>query len=276
MRVEFRSVRLRLLRWRALGLLALLVFLPSPSRAPGAAALSDTAAQDTKITVSAAISMKDVLGDTAQLYRRKAPEVQIDFNFGASGTLQRQIEQGAPVDIFISAAAAEMNALERKNLIIRDTRKDLVTNSVVLITPQGCAGVNNFQDLVRSSVKFIAIGNPQSVPAGKYAQEVLTHFGLYQTLQAKLVFANDVRQVLSYVATGNADAGIVYATDARTSREVVVAAAAPEDSHEPVVYPVAIIAASHDPQAARGFEDFLFSSESAEPFEKYGFKATGK
>jgi molybdate transport system substrate-binding protein len=117
----------------------------------------------------------------------------------------------------------------------------------------------------------IAIGDPQTVPAGKYAQEVLTHFDLFDKLKPKFVLAKDVRQVLTYVETGNADAGIVYATDARTSTQVSVITTAPEDSHSPVVYPVAIIAGSKNVDAAKAFEEFLLGSKASAIFKKYGF-----
>jgi molybdate transport system substrate-binding protein len=224
-----------------------------------------------EVTVSAAISLKDVLDEISALYRTDNPQVAIHFNLGASGTLQRQIEEGAPVDIFISAAPAQMDSLASRGLIIADTRKDLVKNSVVLIAPEGRAIIAGFQDLVRPEVKVIAIGDPQTVPAGKYAQEVLTHFGLYDKLKPKFVLAKDVRQVLTYVETGNADAGIVYLTDARTSTRVSVIATAPEDSHSPVVYPVAIIAGSKNVAAAKAFEEFLLGSRASAIFKKYGF-----
>jgi molybdate transport system substrate-binding protein len=223
------------------------------------------------LTVSAAISLQNTLQDISRLYHAQNPQVTVHLNLGASGTLQRQIEEGAPVDVFLSAAPAEMNALESKHLIIRETRKDLVTNSLVLITPAGRREISNFQGLAQPFVKVIAIGNPQSVPAGKYAQEVLTHFGLYGRLEPKFVFANDVRQVLTYVETGNVDAGIVYKTDALTTNLVAVDATAPPGSHSPVIYPVAVIAGSHDVSAATAFESFLLGPQSARVFRKYGF-----
>jgi molybdate transport system substrate-binding protein len=225
----------------------------------------------TDITVSAAISLKDVLEEISGLYHGEKSEVVIHLDLGASGTLQQQIEQGAPVDVFISASAAQMDTLASQKLILPDTRKDLVRNTVVLITPQHRASVTNFQDLAQSSVKVIAIGDPQSVPAGKYAREVLTHFGLFDALKPKFVFAKDVRQVLTYVETDNADAGIVYATDARTSARVSVVATAPEDSHSPVIYSVAVIAGSQNPQAARSLVDFLLGPKCADVFRKFGF-----
>ena len=223
------------------------------------------------LTVSAAISLKDALDEIARLYHIENPGVVIHLNLGASGTLQQQIEQGAPVDIFISASPAQMDGLVSHNLVLSDTRKDLVRNTVVLIAPKDRAGVRNFQDLAGSSVKVIAIGDPRSVPAGKYAQEVLAHFGLFDALKPKFVFAKDVRQVLTYVETGNADAGIVYATDARASTRVSVVATAPEDSHAPVVYPVAVVAGSKNAQAARKLIDFLLGPGCADVFRKLGF-----
>jgi molybdate transport system substrate-binding protein len=186
-------------------------------------------------------------------------------------TLQRQIEQGAPVDVFLSASPAPMDALLSEKLILADTRKDLVRNSVVLIVPKDRAGIRSFPDLARSGVKVIAIGDPPCVPAGKYAQEVLTHFGLFDSLKPKFVFAKDVRQVLTYAETGNADAGIVYATDARVSTRVRVFATAPEDSHSPVLYPVAVVARSKNPQAAENLEDSLLGPKSAAVFASDGF-----
>ena len=229
-----------------------------------------------EVTVSAAISLKDVLDEISGLYRTESQGVAIHFNLGASGTLQRQIEEGAPVDIFISAAPAQMDSLASRSLILADTRKDLLKNSIVLIAPEGRAGITGFQDLVRPEIKVIAIGDPQTVPAGKYAQEVLTHFGLYDKLKPKFVLAKDVRQVLTYVETGNADAGIVYLTDARTSARVSVITTAPEDSHSPVVYPVAIIAGSRNVAAAKAFEEFLLGSKASAIFKKYGFVPTAR
>ena len=228
------------------------------------------------LTISAAISLQNTLQEIANLYHAENPNVTVHLNLGASGTLERQIEQGAPVDLFISASPAEMDALESKNLILTRSRNELVTNSVVLITPKGRAGVRSFQDLSDSSVKTIAIGNPQSVPAGKYAEETLRHFGLWDTLKPKFVFASDVRQVLTYVETGNADAGIVYETDALTSAQVTAVATAPPGSHLPVIYPVAVIAGSRHIVAAKALESFLLGAKAAAVFRHYGFTPVGR
>lgn len=221
--------------------------------------------------MSAAVSLKDVLDEISQLYRSQNPEVVVRFNLGSSGTLQLQIEQGAPVDIFISASEDDMDRLASKALLLSGTRKDLVKNSIVLIVPTAKTGIANFQDLVKPEVKLIAVGEPQTVPAGKYARETLTHLGLYDRLKPKLVLGKDVRQVLTYVATGNADVGIVYATDARTSQQVRVVATAPADSHSPVIYPLAVIKTSKSPTAAKSFETFLTSPKASGIFQKYGF-----
>jgi molybdate transport system substrate-binding protein len=242
----------------------------------GFAQLLAAAEPQKEITVSAAISLKDVLDEIAKLYRVDAPDTVIHFNLGASGTLQRQIEQGAPVDIFISASEDQMDSLDSHGSLMPGTRRDLVKNAVVLIVPKASGGISGFQDLARAEVKHIAIGEPQTVPAGKYAQEVLTHFSLYEQLKPKYVLAKDVRQVLTYVVTGTVDAGIVYATDAQTSAEVRVVATAPEDSHSPVIYPVATLKSSKEPGEAKRFQDFLGSAKAQAVFVKYGFKPAGK
>lgn len=230
----------------------------------------------TEITVSAAISLKDALDEVQAAFENADPTASVHLNLGASGTLQRQIEQGAPVDIFISASPEQMNALASKGLVVSGTRKDLLKNTIVLITPHDRKVIASFQDLVTPSVKVIAIGEPQTVPAGNYAQQVLTYFGLYAKLKPKFVFAKDVRQVLTYVQTGNADAGIVYATDARTTDQVSVVATAPEASHSPVVYPVAVLTNTKEPSEAKQLEAFLLSEKSAAIFKKYGFIPVGQ
>ena len=227
------------------------------------------------VTISAAISLKDALNEVESIYTSSHSGTALHLNLGASGTLQQQIEQGAPVDVFISASPKEMDALESKGMLLPGTRHDLVKNQVVLIVPADRPGVSNFQDLLRTEVKNVAMGEPRTVPAGNYAQQVLTHFGIYDQLKPKLVFGKDVRQVLAYVATDNADAGIVYATDARITTRVKVVATAPDDSHAPVIYPVAIIKTSHEPSAAREFEQFLLGSQAHDVFAKYGFVPLG-
>ena len=225
-----------------------------------------------ELTVSAAISLKDALDEVKQLYTADHPGVSIATNYGASGTLQIQIEQGAPVDIFFSAAPKQMDALESKGLLLEGSRKDLLRNEVVLIVPKDSTlGIASFEDLTHANVKQVSFGQPDVVPAGQYAKEVLTHLGIYDAVNSKAVLAKDVRQVLTYVETGNVDAGIVYSTDALSSPKVKVVAQAPANSHSPVIYPVAVIKASKNAAAARAFEDFLSSPKARAVFQKYRF-----
>ncbi|MBS3977865.1 MAG: molybdate ABC transporter substrate-binding protein [Syntrophomonadaceae bacterium] len=223
------------------------------------------------ITISAAASLKEPMEEIAQNYRTINPNVELALNFASSGVLQQQIEQGAPVDIFISAASKQMNALEDKGLLLEGTRKDLLRNTLVLVVPSQ-SSVTGFADLAGERVKKIAIGAPESVPAGKYAQEVFAHLGLTDQIASKLVMAKDVREVLAYVETGNVDAGMVYQTDATISRKVKIAATAPEDSHTPIQYPVAVIKDSKNQVAAKEFIQYLTSPAAKSIFIKYGFK----
>jgi molybdate transport system substrate-binding protein len=228
--------------------------------------------QHADLTVSAAISLKDALDTIKQAYASEDPGVSLSMNYGASGTLQLQIEQGAPVDVYISAAPQQMDALESKGMLLEGTRRDLLRNGIVLIVPKGSTlGLTSFQDLLKPEVKKVALGEPVTVPAGKYAQEVLIHYGIYNQVNAKAVLAKDVRQVLTYVETGNVDAGIVYTTDALSSNKVKIVAKAPANSHAPVIYPVAVIKTTKYATAARAFEDFLSGPLARAIFERYGF-----
>ena len=229
------------------------------------------AAGNVTLTISVAASLTDAMKAIAPLYQEQNQGVSIDYNFASSGSLQRQIEQGAPVDIFISAASKQMNALQAKELLLEDTRKNLLKNAIVLIVPQTSTAVSNFKDLTSSGVQKMSIGEPESVPAGKYAREVLTSLDLYDRLRSKLVFAKNVRQVLAYVETENVEAGIVYKTDAKLSNNVKIIAVAPETAHSPVVYPVAVIKTSKNPETAREFIDFLSGEAAGNVFENYGF-----
>ena len=225
----------------------------------------------TEIVVSAAASMQDVLEAIKLLYIQRYPQTKITFNFGSSGSLQHQIEQGAPIDIFISAAPQQMNYLAKKKLLLSGSRQNLLKNQMVLVVPQNNHLINDFNDLTSNSIEQIALGEPKSVPAGKYAQEILTNLNIIDNLQPKAVYGKDVRQVLNYVATGNIEAGIVYRSDAAIADRVKVVATAPQKTHSPVVYPVAIVKDSKNPQVAQQVLQFLFSSEVQEIFQQYGF-----
>lgn len=224
------------------------------------------------LTISAAASTKDAMEEIKKLYQNENSNVSINYNYGGSGALQQQIEQGANVDIFFSAATKQMDALQQKSLILDNTRKNVLGNTVVLITKSDFTGVNSFTDLANSNIKNVALGDPSSVPAGQYAEEILTTLNILNTVKAKAVNGKDVKQVLTWVESGNADAGIVYGTDAKTSNKVKVVAVASKDLYKtPVVYPIAVIKNSKNPDAAKAFIKFLASSKAKQVFEKYGF-----
>lgn len=225
----------------------------------------------TEIIVSAAASMQDALKAIKFLYIQKYPQTKITFNFGSSGSLQHQIEQGAPIDIFISAAPQQMNSLAEKKLLLSESRQNLLKNQMVLVVPKNSYVINDFNDLTSNSIEQIALGEPRSVPAGLYAQEILTSLGLIDDIQPKAVYGKDVRQVLSYVASGNIEAGIVYRSDAAIAKQVKVVATAPRRTHSPVVYPVAIVKDSKHPQVAQQMLQFFFSPEAQEIFQQHGF-----
>lgn len=233
---------------------------PGPAREP------------VELTVSAAASLKDAMEELKTVYAGQKPEVTITYNFAASGPLQRQIEEGAPVDLFISAGQSQMDALAEKGLIVEESRKNLLGNELVLITRRD---LNiGFQDLTGSHVGKISIGTPETAPVGKYAKEALVSMDLWDQLQPKLVLAKDVRQVLTYVETGNVDAGLVYLSDAMVGQRIRIAGTAPAGSHKPIVYPMAVIKQTKEPEAAQAFADFLTSDEAARVFNDYGFKTT--
>jgi molybdate transport system substrate-binding protein len=227
--------------------------------------------QKTNLTVSAAISLSNALQEIQPLYQQTNPQLGVTYNFGASGSLQQQIEQGAPVDVFISAGVKQMDSLQKKNLLVEETRVNLLTNKLVLITPKNKAEISSFQDLKKSDIKRIAMGEPKSVPAGQYAQEVLTNLGLFNDVKSKLIFANNVRQVLTFVETGNVDAGIVYLTDAKKSNQLQIRATATENLHSPIVYPIAVLKNSKNVQASRDFVNFMKGNAAKAVFKKYEF-----
>ena len=225
----------------------------------------------TTLTISAAASMQNVLEDIKVLYNQKYPRAKITFNFGSSGSLQHQIEQGAPVDIFVSAAPQQMNRLAERKLLLDNTRRDLVKNQMVLVVSKDESAIANFDDLKEESTELIALGEPNSVPAGNYAREILTNLDIIETIKQKAVYGKDVRQVVNYVATGNTDAGIVYRTDTVNNRRIKIVAIAPETIHSPVVYPIAITKESKNVEAAMQMVEFLFTPQAQAVFERHGF-----
>jgi molybdate transport system substrate-binding protein len=248
----------------------------------GSFALRTAAQKSDSITVSAAISLKDALDELGPIFQLQQHRknggsgTAVSYNYGGSGTLARQVEQGAPVDVFFSAAEKQMDELAAQGLIVADTRGDIVGNSLVLIAPAQPTALHSFQDLTGSAVKSIALGEPSTVPAGTYARQTLDHLGLFAAVEKKVVYAKDVRAVLTYVETGNADAGMVYQTDANTSQKIRVIAVAPADSHDPILYPAAVLRDSKNQPSARAFLEFLQGTDARAVFQKYGFTSAEK
>ncbi|WP_017298829.1 molybdate ABC transporter substrate-binding protein [Nodosilinea nodulosa] len=228
--------------------------------------------QTVTLTLSAAASLQDVLEAIAPQFREAHPNIAVDYNFGSSGTLQQQIEQGAPADLFFSAAAKQMDALADKGLIVPDSRRNLVTNSLVLIAPKASTlDITDIAQLKDAAVTHFAVGEFRSVPAGQYAEQVLTKLDLLETLRPKFVFGSNVRSVLSAVESGSAELGMVYATDAALSDRVKVLTTVPAGSHQPIVYPIAVVKASPHPEAAQTLIDFLAGDEAQKTFAEFGF-----
>ncbi|MFM2062248.1 MAG: hypothetical protein RLZZ507_1918 [Cyanobacteriota bacterium] len=229
------------------------------------------AQSNTNLLVSAAASLQDVLEEIKPLYQQTNRNINITYNFGSSGALQQQIEQGAPADMFISAAKRQVDALEQKNLLVPGSRTVIAKNRLVLVVPGNVSGISSFYNLKDARVKKVVIGEPRSVPAGQYAQQVLQQLKIWDQIKSKLVFANNVRQVLASVESGNADAGLVYSTDARISNKVKVVVAADEKYHSPITYPLAILKRSKNIDTAKNFSQFLASDRAKAVFKKYGF-----
>jgi molybdate transport system substrate-binding protein len=226
-----------------------------------------------EITVSAAVSLRDAFREISKQYEARTG-ARINFNFGASGALQKQIESGAPVDVFASAGIPQMDALATQGLIAPETRRDFARNTLALVVPTDTnSGISDFADLGGAKVMKLAVGNPKTVPVGQYAEQTLTRLGLRHRLGPKLILAEDVRQALDYVARGEVDAGIVYTSDVRaTGDRVRTVATAPADSHDPILYPIAVIRASSRQDAARAFIDDVMSDDGQRVLEKYGFE----
>jgi molybdate transport system substrate-binding protein len=226
-----------------------------------------------EITVSAAISLKNAFEETGKAFMQKHPGTKVVFNFGASGDLARQIEAGAPVDVFASAAQKDMDDIAKKDLIAPNSRKDFAKNGVILVQPtNSITPIQTLTDLQKTEIKKIAIGNPKTVPAGRYAEEVLRHHNLWDAIKDKLIFGENVRQVLDYVARNEVDAGLVYSTDAiARSKEVKVVTNLPEGSHQPVIYPIGVIKGTKEESLSKAFVDFVISAEGQRILSQYGF-----
>lgn len=224
-----------------------------------------------ELYVLAAASLTDVMAEIAESYKEVAPNVEITFVFDSSGTLQAQIEAGAPADVFVSAAQKQMNALEEGGLIKAESRVDLLVNKVVLILPAGSSlALDSFEDVATDLVRMAAIGE-ESVPVGQYTQAIYEHLGSWDAVRQKANLGQNVRAVLAWVESGDVDCGIVYATDAASTDGVKIVAEAPEGSHAPVIYPAAVAESTTNAEAAQAFLDYLSGDTARELFIAAGF-----
>ena len=231
-------------------------------------------AEAQEMTLSVAVSLKEAIEDLGKSFAASRPGLTLRYNFGASGDLQKQIEAGAPIDLFLSAAQRQMDELEKKNLIVTASRRSFARNVLTVIKPADSRiDVSKPADLADARVKRIVIGNPKTVPVGQYAEESLKALGLWEQVQPKLVLAENVRQALDYVARGEVDAGFVYTTDVAVRAQGVKETFRPaEDTYRPVVYPAAIVAASKQQALAQAFIDLLIGAQGQTVLARLGFQ----
>lgn len=227
-----------------------------------------------ELTFSVAISMKDAVEELGRQFQQSRAGLTLRYNFGSSGELQKQIEAGAPVDLFISAGQLQMDELEKKGLILPGTRRVFARNVLTVIVPADSRlDLGKAADLASPRVQRVVIGNPKTVPAGQYAEESLRSLGLLDALRPKVILSENVRQALEYVSRGEVDAGFVYVTDAalRAGR-IKEAFRPPTDSYRPVTYPVAVVAASKHQAVAQAFIDLLVGPDGQRVLSRLGFQ----
>ena len=228
--------------------------------------------KQTELIILAAASLTDVCNELKEKYESEHPNVTLTFSYGSSGALQTQIEEGAPCDIFFSASKKQMDALNEENLMDAESITELLENKIVLVVPAAAGSdIQSFDDLTDDKVKLIGLGEPESVPAGQYAEEVFTSLGTLDQIKSKANYGQDVRTVLTWVEEGAVDCGVVYATDAYTTDKVKIVAEAPEGSCKKVIYPVGITDASSHHAEADELIGYFRSDEAMKVFEGYGF-----
>jgi molybdate transport system substrate-binding protein len=234
--------------------------------------LSDNSSEPVTLQIAAAASLENCFTDKLiPMFEEEHKDIQVEGVYDSSGKLQTQLESGLQADLFFSAATQQMDALEDEGIVDKNNVVDLLENQLVLIVPKGQSGdIKEFTDIAKAQT--VAIGDPESVPAGQYAKEALTKLGIWDTVSAKASYGTNVTEVLGWVESASAQAGLVYATDAASSDRVQVIAAAPEGSLEtPVIYPVGLVASSKYTEQAQEFLTFLQSDEALDVFQDYGF-----
>lgn len=237
---------------------------------------TETVDQETpkvELLISAAASLTDALEELKGSFEVAHEGVSITYNFGSSGKLATTILNGAPSDVFLSASSKDMDNMEDQGVLVKESRINFAENALVLITHKDSdSAISSFEDLEPATIEHFAVGEPESVPVGRYTKETFESLDLWEPLQDKLVLGSDVRQVLTHVEMGNVDYGVVYSSDAFISDDVKALAEADADWHEPIVYPGAILAESTHQKAAQQFLDYLTDDEGKETLQKFGFK----
>lgn len=235
------------------------------------APLSQTAHGQDELIVSAAASLTNAFADVGKAYEKANPGAKVNFNFAASGALLQQIDKGAPVDVLATADQKTMDQAEKGSLILTETRKNFVRNELVLIVPSDSKlSIKGLKDLLAKEITKVSIGSPDSVPAGRYAQEALGAEGLWESLSPKFIVGNSVRQVLDYVSRNEVDAGLVYSTDAVTAKDKVKVVCNIE-KHQPILYVIAAVKSTKKKEAAQRFMDFVMSEAGQGILAGYGF-----
>lgn len=227
-----------------------------------------------EVKVFAAASLTDAMQAIAHDYESHSVD-KIVFNFAGSNVLARQIIQGAPADIFLSADELEMDVVAKAGLLANESRRNLLSNTLVIILPADSGlHIQSPGDLAKAAFQRIALGDPGTVPAGVYAKAYLADRGIWQSLQNKIVPTENVRAALAAVASGNADIGIVYKTDALISKKIKIAFEVPATDGPKIFYPIALVKASDTSQEAKKFLAYLESPRAAAVFQRYGFIVT--
>lgn len=264
-------------KWIILGMMVMLVLTgcqksDTGAKATGPAPEPIAKEADTKLTVAAAASLEYAYVEKLiPMFEEKNPSIKIEGVYDSSGKLQTQIEEGLEADLFMSAAMKQMKNLSEKQMVDKESIVELLENKIVLIKPADSeTKVTDFKNISEAST--IAIGDPESVPVGEYAKEALENLKIWDGIQSKLSLGTNVTEVLNWVAENSAEVGIVYATDAATTDKVKILAEAPEGSlKKKVIYPVGIVSASKNKEAAQKFLEFLSSEEALQVFKDYGF-----
>jgi molybdate transport system substrate-binding protein len=240
------------------------------------AALLPAAARAVEVQVFAAASLTDALREIAATYEKSEGD-RVVLNLGASSALARQIQEGAPADLFLSADEAKMDSLEKKKLLLPGTRRSVLSNTLVIVVPDDSSlKISDAKDLAAPGIRAIALAEPQSVPAGIYAREYLRKRGIWSKVIDRVVPTENVRAALAAVESGNVDAGIVYKTDAGISKKVRIAYEVPRADGPVISYPFAVVAEAGQPAAARKFLTYLESPAALAVFRKYGFLILGE